>query len=58
MAEKMEEPISHMRGWVNGRIAIVVGRYYSHMIRGARLPSTLLERYLDWESGSGIGLAQ
>ena len=58
MAAKMEEPISHMRGWVNGQIAIAVARSYSHMIRGARLPSLLRNREPDWGSGSGLGLAQ
>ena len=28
MAEKMDEPISHVKGWFNGRIAIVVARSY------------------------------
>ena len=42
MAEKREEePLSQVRGWVNGRIAIAVSRSYSRMIRGARLPSPL-----------------
>ena len=58
MAAKIEEPILHVRGWVNGRIAIKVGRSYSHMIRGARLPSPLRYRYPDWDSGSGLRLAQ
>ena len=41
MAAKIEEPILHMRGWINGRIAILVARKYSCMIRGARLTSPL-----------------
>ena len=40
MAEKLEEPISHVHGWVNSRIAIAVARLYSPMIRGDRLPIT------------------
>ena len=58
MAAKPEEPISHVCGWVNGRIAITVVRSYSHMIRGARLPSPLRDRELDWDPGSGLGLVQ
>ena len=41
VAAKMEEPISYMRGWVNGRITIAVTISYSRMIRGARLPIPL-----------------
>ena len=48
MAEKMEEPISHMHGWINGRIEIVVVRLYSLMIQGSCLPSTLWDRDPDW----------
>ena len=41
VAAKMEEPISHVHGWVIGRIAIAVARSYSLMIRGAHLSITL-----------------
>ena len=41
MAEKLEKPISHVCGCVNGRIAITVAAFYSHMIIGARLPNSL-----------------
>ena len=58
MAAKMEEPISHVHGWVIGRIAIAVARSYSRMISEARLPSPLRDMEPDWESGSGVGLAQ
>ena len=44
MVEKLEEPISHVRGWVNGRIAVAVARSYSRMIHGDRLPSPLRGR--------------
>ena len=40
-AEKMEEPILHMSGWINGRIKIVIARSYSRMIWGACIPSTI-----------------
>ena len=43
MAEKLKEPISHLRGWVNGRILITVVRSYSHMIREDILTSPLWE---------------
>ena len=57
MAEKREEPLSQVRGWVNGQIAIAVARSYSRMIRRAQLPSPLLESDHDWDLESGIGLA-
>ena len=38
MAEKREEPLSQVQGWVNGRIEIAVTRSYLRMIRGAQLP--------------------
>ena len=57
MAEKRENPLLQVQGWVNGLIAIAVARSYSQMIHGARLPSTLRERDLDWDLESGIGLA-
>ena len=44
MAEKLKEPISHVCGWFNGRIAIAIARSYSRMIRGVCLPSTLWYR--------------
>ena len=50
MAAKMEEPIWYVQGWVNSWIAITVARSYYHMIRGARLPSTLRP------AGQGTGL--
>ena len=47
MAEKREEHLSQVRGWVNGKITIAVTRSYSQVIRGAWLPSPLWE----WEPG-------
>ena len=41
MAEKREEPLLQVRGWVNGQIEITVTRSYSRMIHGAQLPSNL-----------------
>ena len=58
MEEKMEGPILHVCGWVNGCIAIAVVRSYSHMIRRAHLLSTLRDRDPDWELGSGLGMLQ
>ena len=58
MAKKLEEPLSHVCGWVNGRIIIAVARSYSRMIRGDRLPSPLWDQEPDWDPGSGLGLAQ
>ena len=57
MAEKREEPLSQVRGWVNGLIAIAVARSYSQMISGARLPSPLREQETVWDPELGIGLA-
>ena len=58
MGGKLEVPISHACGWVNGRITIVVALLYSHMICGARLPSPLRDQETDWDVVSGLGLAQ
>ena len=38
MAEKMDKPILHVRGWINGRIEIVVAGLYYRMICGACPP--------------------
>ena len=58
IATKLEEPLSQVRGWVNGQFKIVVVRSHSRMIRGARLPSPLRDREPDCDPGSGLGLAQ
>ena len=55
MAEKMEEPILHVRGWINGRITITVAILYSRMVCGDRLPSPLQGYQLVIGFGSGIG---
>ena len=49
MAEKTYKPILHVRGWINGRIAITVFRLYSRMIYGDQLPSPLWYRDPDWD---------
>ena len=41
MAEKRDELLSHVWGWVNSQILIAVTRLYSRMIRGAQLFSIL-----------------
>ena len=38
MAEKIEEPISHVLGCINGRIEIAVKRLHSCMIHVALIP--------------------
>ena len=58
MAEKLEEPTSHVRGWVNGLIAIAVARYYSRMICGDCVTSSLQDQEPDWYLGEILGLAQ
>ena len=36
MAAKMDEPILHVIGWANGRIAVAVARLYSRVLRAAQ----------------------
>ena len=57
MAAKMDETISHVRGWINGRIRIAVAISYSRMIRGARLHCPLQDWEPDWYPASGLRLA-
>ena len=57
MAAKLDESIFHIRGWINGKIAIAVARSYSRIIFRARLPNPLRDRELDWDPELGIGLA-
>ena len=45
IAAKMEEPILHVEGWINGRIAIAVARSYSRMLCGDWVPNPLQTRY-------------
>ena len=58
IATNLEEPLSQVRGWVNGRIAIAVVRSHYRMIRGARRPSPLWDQEQDWDLGLGLGLTQ
>ena len=58
MAEKMDEPISHVHVWINGRSEIAAARSYSQIICGDRLPSPLRDRDPDWDPASVFGLAQ
>ena len=58
MAKKMEEPISHIQGWFNGRIEIVVARLYSQMLCRAQVSSPLRTQEPYWGSGLGLNLAQ
>ena len=44
MAKKIEEPLSHIRGWVNGRIVIAIARLYYRIICGVNLPSPLRDQ--------------
>ena len=55
MADERDDPLSHIRGWINVQIEIAVARSYSRMIRGARLHSPLRNREPDWDPESGIG---
>ena len=58
MAAKMDKPISYVTGWVNVRIAIVVVRSYSRVLRGAQSPSPLRTQEPECASISVLGLAQ
>ena len=58
MAAKMDKPIFHVKGWVNGQIEITVARSYSWVIHGSRSPSPLQIQELEWVSDLGLGLAQ
>ena len=60
MTEKLREPISHIRCWINGNIAITVKMFYSHMIRRYQLLSLLWYQDPEPDSGlvSGISLTQ
>ena len=44
MAAKTEEPIFHVKGWVNFQIAITVTRLYSRMLHRAQFPILLRNR--------------
>ena len=48
MAEKLEEPLSHIPGWVNGQFTIRSMRSYSGMMCVASLPIPLRDQEPDW----------
>ena len=56
--KKPEETLSQLRGWVNGRIEIVVVRFYSRIIHRACLTSPLWDQEPHWYPVSGLRLAQ
>ena len=58
MEEIFKEPISHVHGCVNGRIATTVVRFYYCMIHRGCLTSNLQDRDMDWDLVLGLGLAQ
>ena len=58
MAEKLEEPISDIHGWINNWTAIALANLYSLMIHGYRPSSLLRDQDPDWDSVSGLGLAK
>ena len=57
MAEKMDEQILHVRGWVRYWISITLAISYSWIIHRDRLPSPLWYRETHWDLASGLGLA-
>ena len=44
MAAKMNEPILHVKSWVNSRIETMFIRWYPQVLYGDQVPSTLLTR--------------
>ena len=55
---KIEEPIFNVKGWFNGLVTISVARSYPRTLQGSWIPIPLQTREPDWNSGSGLGLAQ
>ena len=58
MVKKLKEPLSHVHGWVNVQIIIVLTRLYSRTICVVSLISTLRYWELDWYLGLGLDLVQ
>ena len=58
VAAKMDEPILHVKFWVNCQISIAVARLYSRVLRRYQVPSPVRTRYPDWELSLGLGLVQ
>ena len=58
MAEKLKEPNSHVRLWINGQIVITIARLYSRMIHGACLLSPLRDWDPDWDPVSVLSLVK
>ena len=56
IAAKMDEPISHVKGWVNGLIETAVASLYYLVIHGYQSISPLWTTEIEWTSGSGLGL--
>ena len=58
MVVKTEEPILHVKGWDNVRIAIVVVALYYWIICEAQFQIPLLIWEPDWDLGFGLGFTQ
>ena len=56
MVEKMDKPILHVHGWINGQIAIGIAGSYSSMFRRACLSGPLQDQDPDWDLLFDIGL--
>ena len=54
MDDKIDEPISHVKCWFNGRIEIEVANLYSWVLCEYQVPSLLWTQEPDWESGLGL----
>ena len=58
MAEKMDEPILHVKFWYNGRTEISVVSSYYRVLHRSHITSPLRNQEPDWEYGLGLGLEQ
>ena len=58
MSAKMDETISHVKGWVNGQVEITVTRLYSRVLCRSQVPSHLQTQEPDWDSVLVLILAQ
>ena len=58
MAEKMDDPILHVTGRVNGWISIAVAISYYRVLCGDQSPIPLWTREIEWALGPRLGLTQ
>jgi len=56
LAEEREKPYSTVRGFINTRMSIALGRATNRCIRGSRTPASNMPNRFLWEGGAGVGL--